>query len=132
MATHSYVIKRLGIASLARWGFAAGALVACLPAFACSAIFFTAAAALRAIVEGWRDVGISFLGQRLSLNLVQLLQLQSFADTLRTLAGLGVFGILVLWLALAAALGLIVALVLILLGLFYNLTGRLELELAEK
>ncbi len=132
MAAHSYVIKRLGIASLARWGFAAGALVACLPAFACSAIFFTVVAAVRRVVEGWRDVGIDFLGQRLSLNLVQLLQLQSLADTLRSLAGWGVFGILILWLALAAALGLVVALAVILLGLFYNLTGRLELELAEK
>ncbi len=132
MVSHSYVIKRLGLASLARWGFAAGALVACLPAFACSALFFTVAAGLRRVVEGWRDVGIEFFGQRLSLDLVRLLQLQSFADTLRSLAGLGVFGILALWLALAAALGLIVALTLLLLGLFYNLTGRLELELAEK
>ncbi len=132
MNSRTYIIKRLGLGSLARWGFAAGALVACLPAFACSAIFFTVVAAVRRIVESWRDVGISFFGQRLSLNLIDLLQLQSFADTLRTFSGLGVFGILLLWFALAAALGLIVAVVLILLGLFYNFTGRLELELAEK
>ncbi len=132
MATHSYVIKRLGIASLARWGFAAGALVACLPAFACSAVFFTVVTAVYRIVEGWRDVGFNLLGQRLSLNLVQALNLQSFAEMLRNVTGLGVFGILLLWFALAAALGLIVALAFILLGLFYNLTGRLELELAEK
>ncbi len=88
-------------------------------------------AAVRRVVEGWRDVGVSFLGQRLSLNMLDLLHLQSFAEVLRNLAGLGVFGILLLALALAALLGLIVALALVLLGLFYNLTGRLELDLQE-
>lgn len=83
-------------------------------------------------MESWRDVGISFLGQRLSLDLVQLLQLQAFLELLRALTGLGVLGILLLALVLAAALGLIVALTLMLLGLFYNLTGRLQLELVEQ
>jgi hypothetical protein len=130
--SRTFVIRRLGITSLARWGFVAGALVACLPAFACSALFFSVVAAVRRALEGWRDVGLTFLGQRLSLDLIQLLHLQTFADALNSLAALGVFGILLLWLMFAAALGLVVALSFMLLGLFYNLTGKLELELAEK
>ncbi len=132
MNSRTYVITHLGIASLARWGFAAGAIVACLPAFACSAVFFSILTAIFHTVESWHDVGLSFLGQRLSFDLVQALQLQSLVDLLQKLSALGVLGILLLWLGIAAAIGLIVALSFILLGLFYNFTGRLELQLAEK
>ncbi len=132
MPSRSYVIKRLGIGSLARWGFVAGALIACLPASVCSVIFFSIAAALRRLVETWRDVGVTVLGQRYSLDFVQLLQLRSFVDALRGIDALGILGILLLALVLAVAMGIVVGLSLVLLGVFYNFTGRLELELAEK
>lgn len=132
MPSRSYVIKRLGIGSFARWGFVTGSLVACLPAFACSAIFFSIVAALHRLVEAWREVGVTILGQRFTLDFVQLLQLRSFADALRSIEALGVLGILLLALVLATALGLVVALSFGLLGVFYNLAGRLEIELAEK
>ncbi|MGB8647474.1 MAG: hypothetical protein WCF84_19735 [Anaerolineae bacterium] len=130
--SHTYIVKHLGIGSLARWGLIAGALVACLPALACSALVFTMVATVRRIVEGWRDVGITVLGQRLGLNMVDLLQLQPFLDALRAVDALGVFGILLIGFAVAVALGVIVAITFALVGLFYNLTGRMELELAEK
>ncbi len=130
--SHTYVVRRLGIGSLIRWGLVAGAVVACLPALACSALFFSVVSALRSIIEGWRDVGVTLLGQRLALNMVDLLQLQQFLDALRALDAIGVFGILLLSLVLALALGIVVAIALALLGLFYNLTGRMELELVEK
>ncbi len=132
MNSRTYVITRLGIGSLARWGFAAGAVVACLPTFACSAVLYSILTAIYHVVAGWHDVGITFFGQRLSLDLVQELQLQPLVDLLQKLSGLGLFGILLFWLGLASAIGLIVALSFVLLGLFYNLTGRLELQLAEK
>jgi hypothetical protein len=132
LPTRSYVIKRIGISALARWGFAAGALVACFPAFGCSAIFFFITAAVHRIAEGWRDVGLTVLGQRLSLDFIQLLHLNSFAEALSSINGLGVLGILLLALVLALAMGVVVALSFVLLGVFYNLTGHLELELAEK
>ena len=83
-------------------------------------------------LASWHDVGISFFGQRLSLDLVNELQLQPLVDSLQALTGLGLFGILLLGLGLAAAIGLIVAFSFILLGLFYNLTGRLELQMTEE
>jgi hypothetical protein len=132
LPTRSYVIKRIGISALARWGFVAGALVACFPAFACSAILFSITAAVRRIVEGWRDVGLTVLGQRLSLDFIQLLNLNNFDQALSSINALGVLGILLLALVLAFAMGVVVALSFVLLGVFYNFTGRLELELAEK
>ncbi len=132
MSRHTYVVERLGIGSLARWGFAAGALVACFPAFACSGLFFVAVAAAHRTIESWRDVGVTLLGQRLALNMVDLLRLQYLLDWLRALDALGVLGILLLGMVFAAGLGALVALSFALLGLFYNFSGRMELTLIEK
>ena len=110
MSTHTYVVKGLGIGSLARWGFAVGALVACLPAFMCSLIAFAVSRSVHRIVEGWQDVGVTFIGQRLSLNMVDLLHLGQFLNVLRALDALGVFGILLLGMLLVALLGLLFAL----------------------
>ncbi len=132
MSSHTYVVKQIGIGSMARWGFAAGALVACVPAFMCSALFFAASESIRRIVEGWRDVGVTLLGQRLALNMVDLLHLEQFLNILRAIDALGVLGILLAGLILVALLGLFVALAFVLLGLLYNLTGRMELTMVEK
>jgi hypothetical protein len=131
MSTRAFVIRRFGIGSLASWGFVIGALAACLPAFLCSAIFFTLTSTVQRIVTSWRDVGISFLGQRLSLNFVDLLRLQNFYDALNTITALGWFGILLLALGIAALLGIFVALAFALFALLYNVTGRIKIELTE-
>lgn len=125
------VIRRFALGPLAQWGFVGGAVVACLPAFVCSWLGFTLIAALRRMLAGWRDVGIEVLGQRISFNLVEMLNLQSFSQTLAGIAGLGIFGLILAALALALVLGLFGALVMTALGLFYNATGRLQLELEE-
>lgn len=132
MNSRTYVVTRLGLGSLVRWGFAAGALVACFPALACSVLFFVLTASVHRTLEGWRDVGVTLLGQRLSLDLINLLHLDRFLDLLRAADALGVFGILLAGLLLSFASGLIAALALALLGVFYNATGRLELELRDK
>ncbi len=129
--SRALVIKRFALGPLAQWGFVAGALIACLPAFLCSWIFFTLIQALRGLLAGWRDVGFEVLGQRLSFNLVETLNLQEALQTLTNLAGYGVFGIFLLALFVAVLLGVFGALVLSLLGMFYNATGRLRLEVEE-
>ncbi len=131
MQTRALIIKRIALGSLAQWGFVAGIVIACLPAFVCSWIFFTLVQTLRGLIAGWRDVGIDFLGQRLSVNLVEVLKLQDALASLTNLASLGVFGIALVGLALAALLGVFGALVMTLLGLFYNATGRVRLEVEE-
>lgn len=132
MPTHSYVIRRFGLASLARWGFTAGVLVACLPAFTCSALFFSITSEVYRIVGGWHDIGLTILGQRLSLDFIQLLQLDQFADGLKTIQAFGVVGILLLAVVIAAAMGIIVALSFALLGALYNFSGRLKIELVDE
>jgi len=131
MQTRSLIIRRFALGPLAQWGFIAGALVACLPAFVCSWVFFTAVQGLRGLIASWRDVGFDVLGQRLSFNMVEMLQLQKALESLTSIAGYGVFGILLVALGIAALLGLFGALVLTLIGLFYNATGRLQLEVEE-
>lgn len=132
MQSRSFVIRRLGIASLARWGLVAGALVACLPSLVCSAIFFGLTAALRRVLDAWRAVGFNVLTQRVSLNLIELLQLQGLYDAVGNLTALGVFGILLLAVLFVVVLGAFAALTFALLGLFYNTTGRVEIELVER
>lgn len=131
MKTRSLIIKRFALGPLAQWGFVAGALLACLPAFVCSWIFFTTVQAMRNFVSGLRDVGLPVLGQRISFNLVDTLNLQSALKTLTDVAGYGVFGIVLSGLVIAVLLGAFGAAVLTLVGLFYNTTGRLELEVEE-
>lgn len=131
MHKRSLVIKHIGLSSLAQWGFVAGVVVACLPAFLCSWIFFTLIQSLRGLIAGWRDVGFEILGQRLSFNLVEMLNLQDALQTLTNLGGFGVFGILFLALLLAALLGVFGAAVMTLLGAFYNATGRIRLDVEE-
>lgn len=131
MKTRSLIIKRFALGPLAQWGFVAGLLVACLPAFVCSWIFFSAVQFLRNLVSGWRDVGVDVLGQRLSVNLVDTLNLQQLLKSLTDLTVLGVFGILLSAVVIAIVLGLFGAFVLTLVGIFYNATGRVQFEVEE-
>lgn len=131
MQTRELVIKRFALGPLAQWGFVAGVLIACLPAFLCSWVFFALVQSLRGLIAGWRDVGFEVLGQRLSFNLVEVLNLQGALETLTNIASFGVFGILLLALLVAALLGLFGALVVTLIGLFYNATGRIQVQVEE-
>lgn len=131
MKRRSLVIRRVGLGSLARWGFVAGALAACLPALACSWLLFTVTAGLRTLIAGWRDFGFEILGQRLSLNLVDLLNLQQVYDALTNISSLGVFGILLVAFGAALLLGGFAALVAAALGGLYNATGRVRIEADE-
>jgi hypothetical protein len=129
--SRALIIKRFPLGPLAQWGFVAGIVVACLPAFLCSWGFFSLVQSLRGLIAGWRDVGFDILGQRLSLNLVETLQLQNTLQTLTNIAAFGVFGIFLFAFLFAAVLGLFGAAVMTLLGLFYNTTGRIRVEVEE-
>ncbi len=130
MSPRTYTLRRIGLGSLFRWGLVGGVVVACLPGLVCSTVLFSVARSLGDLLASWRDVGITVLGQRVALNLIDLLHLNDFYNLLLQLAGFGVFGILLLTILLALALGIFSGVVLLLLGLFYNLTGRIDVELA--
>lgn len=131
MSTRSVVVRRIALGPLAQWGFIIGAVIACLPAFLCSWVFFTAAQALRNLLTSMRDIVIDPNFLKIHINLVDLLSLQSQQQNVSMVAGYGVLGIALVGLGLAILLGVFGALVTTLLGLFYNLTGRVELELEE-
>lgn len=131
MQNRALIIKRFALGPLAQWGFVGGALIACLPGFLCSWFLFSLAQAFKGVLGGWRDVGFEVLGQRLSFNLVQALKLENLLELLTNIAGFGIFGIFLLALVLAAGLGLFGAMVTTLLGLFYNATGRIRIEVEE-
>lgn len=131
MRVREVVIRRFALGPLAQWGFVTGVIIACLPSFLCSWLVFTLAGTLRVLIGSWRDVGFTVLGQRISFNLVDTLNLQNVLQTLNTVSALGIFGIVILFLVLSALLGIFGALVLTALGLFYNTTGRVRLELEE-
>lgn len=76
-------------------------------------------------------MGFEILGQRLSFNLVEMLNLQQALESLTNIAGFGIFGIVLAALLVAALLGLFGALVTTLIGMFYNATGRLELQVED-
>lgn len=128
MQQRTIVIRRFALGPLAQWGFIAGALIACFPALVCSWVFFSLVQGLRGLLYSWRDVGFEILGQRLSFNLLEMMQLQDFSQTLTGIAGFGVLGIVLLALLFALALGVFGALILLLLGAFYNSTGRLQVQ----
>jgi hypothetical protein len=128
MQKRAVVIRRFALGPLAQWGFIAGAVIACFPALVCSWAFFTLVQGLRGLLLSWRDVGFEILGQRLSFNLLEMMQLQNVSQTLTGIAGFGVLGIVFLALLFAVGLGVFGALVLLLLGAFYNTTGRLQVE----
>lgn len=131
MNRRELIIKRFALGPLAQWGFVAGVIVACLPAFLCSWVLFNLVSVFKGVIAGWRDVGVEVLGQRISFNLVELLNLQDLLQTSTTIAGFGIFGIFLLALGLAALLGLFGAAVLTVIGLFYNTTGRLQIEVED-
>lgn len=131
MSTRALIIRRFALGPLAQWGFVAGALIACLPAFVCSWLFFTLVQAARGLLASWRDVGFEILGQRLSFNMLEVLRLEDVLELLTNIASYGVFGIVLLGMLVAAALGIFGALVMILLGAFYNATGRLRVQVEE-
>lgn len=131
MISRTVTIKRFHLGSLALWGFIAAAAVACLPAFLCSWLFFTSLAAMQGVMAGWGEVGFSVLGQKIGFNLIQLLNLQGFYRTLTNVTALGGMGILFLAIAGVLLLGGFGALVILVLGAFYNATGRLQVDVEQ-
>lgn len=131
MTTRNVIVKHIALGPLAQWGFIIGGVIACLPAFFCSWLGFTVIQAVRNMLTGLRDVVIDPNFLNLHLNLVDLLHLQNQQQSVNTVAGFGVLGIALVGLGLVFLFGIFGALVTTLLGVFYNATGRVQLELEE-
>lgn len=131
-------VRRVDLVSLGKMGCLLGAVAAFLPSLLCGLLAMGAAVVLRDWLEGWQQASVGFnlplIGeQSFSFDLVEPLGLEGVLSTLQAITAASgvtlVFGVL----ALALVSGLLLAVIVTLVGLAYNLiastTGGLVVEM---
>lgn len=130
-----YQIRSLGLGSIFKFGCLLGGLFSILPAVVCGFGSLSLAAAMRRLLESWQRGGISILGQEIRIDLVDILRLEPLLHVLQRFDDLSIATLLLLILVGSLLGGLLLAILLWLLGLAYNvlaaLTGGLSLDLRE-
>jgi hypothetical protein len=127
-------IRRIHLASLGKMGCLLGAVAAFLPSLLCGLLALGLAGLLRGWLEGWQDLTISLLGQEVArVDLVQFLGLDGVLEISQTLASASGLVLVLAVLALALVSGFLLAMIVILVGLAYNLlasaTGGVLVEM---
>jgi hypothetical protein len=128
-------VRRIRLASLARFGCLLGAVAAFLPSLLCGLLSLGLAGWLRRWLEGWRPMTISLLGTEFALfDPIQLLGLESLLARLQALTSAWWLVLILGVLALALLSGALLAAIVALVGLVYNLiaaaSGGLVVELS--
>ena len=129
-------IQRLSLTSLGRMGCLLGAVAAFLPSLLCGLLGFAFAVLAGRWLESWQDLTIAFLGQELArIDLVTFLGLEGVLELLQKLASASVPVLLLVVLGMALIAGMILAVIIILTGLAYNLlaaaTGGVVVEMSS-
>ena len=127
-------IQRVSLPSLGKMGCLLGAVAAFLPSLLCGLLGVGLAGAVLEWLGGWQDLTISFLGQELaSFDLVQFFGLEELMGYLQGLTAVSVWVFLLAALLMALVAGAVLAVIIILVGLAYNLiaaaTGGLVVEM---
>jgi hypothetical protein len=127
-------IRRVSLASLGKMGCLLGVVAAFLPSLLCGLAGLLLANLARGWLESWQELTISFLGQEIaSIDLVRILGLEQVLSFLQTLASASVPMLFLVVLILALGSGAMLALIIALVGLAYNLlaaaTGGVIVEL---
>ena len=128
-------IERLNLASLGRMGCLLGVVVAFLPSLLCGLLGFAVAAMAGGWLESWQDLTISFWGQELArFDLIQFFGLDEVLAFLQTLSAVSVPVMLIVILGMALVSGIVLAVIIMLTGLAYNLlastTGGVVVEMS--
>jgi len=128
-------IERLSLASLGRMGCLLGAVAAFLPSLLCGLLVFALAALAGGWLESWQDLTISFVGQELArFDLINFFGLDGVLEFLQTLAAASVPIMLLVILGMAVIAGILLAVIIMLTGLAYNLlaaaTGGVVVEMS--
>ena len=131
------VIERFGLRSLGRMGCVLGVVAAALPSLLCGLLGVGLVRLLLGWLTSWQELSISFLGQELArFDLLQFLGLDNAVIWLQTVADVSLAALLLAVLAGALLSGALLALIVVLLGLAYNLlasaTGGLVVEMAAQ
>ena len=118
-------IQRVSLASLGKMGCLLGAVAAFLPSLLCGLLGMGLVHLVLQWLESWQELTISLLGQEIArFDLVQFIGLDKTLDFLQNLSAVsgGVLFLFVLGMALVA--GLLLAVIIVLVGLVYNLVAR--------
>ena len=132
-----YVVRRLSLSSIARYGCLLGGVAALIPSLLCGLAGLWGAAVMRRWLESWQEVRLNLLGRDLiTLDFISLLHLNGLLRALQSVDARFAVVALALILALALVIGLIVAVTVSLVGWTYNLvaaaTGGVEVQLVER
>ena len=131
-------VRRIDLASLGKMGCLLGTVAAFLPSLLCGLLVTGAAAVVHRWLESWQGASVGFelplIGeQSLSFDLVELLRLEGVLSTLEAVTAASAVTLVLVVLALAVVSGLLLAAIVALVGLAYNLvasaTGGLVVEL---
>lgn len=115
-------IRRIHLASLGKMGCLLGAVAAFLPSLLCGLLALGLAGLLSGWLEGWQDLTVSLLGQEVArVDLVQFLGLDGVLEIAQTLTAASGLVLVLAVLALALVSGFLLAMIVILVGLAYNL-----------
>jgi hypothetical protein len=128
-------IERLNLASLGKMGCLLGAVAAFLPSLLCGLLGFALAALAGDWLESWQDLTIAFLGQEIArFDLVSFFHLDGVLEFLQTLTAASVPVMLLVILGMALLSGILLAVIIMLTGLAYNLiasaTGGVVVEMS--
>jgi hypothetical protein len=127
-------VRRIQLGSLGKMGCLLGAVAAFLPSLLCGLLALGLAGLVRGWLESWQDLTISLLGQEIArVDLVQFLGLDGVLGLSQTLASASGLVLALAVLGLALVSGFLLAMIVILVGLAYNLlasaTGGIVVEM---
>ncbi len=129
-------IDRLNLVSLGKMGCLLGAMVAFLPGLLCGLLGFALTATAARWLESWKDLTIRLFGQEIArLDLVQFFGLDGVLELSQTLTAAPVPLMLLAILGMALVAGIVLAAIIMLAGLAYNLlasaTGGVVVEMRK-
>jgi hypothetical protein len=130
------MIRRVGLASLGKMGCLLGVVAAFLPSLLCGLLAVGAVGLLADWLGGWQELTINLLGQEVaSFDLIQFLGLEKVLEIAQVVTSASGAVLFLIVLALALISGACLALIVILVGLSYNLlavtTGGLVVEMEK-
>lgn len=127
-------VRRIAYSSLAKFGCLLGGVAMVLPGLVCGLGGVVLVRVLRVWLESWQQFNLSILGQNVgSFDLINALRLTALLERLRILDATGPLALLGVAVAVALLGGLLLAVIVVGVGLAYNvlawLTGGIMLEL---
>jgi hypothetical protein len=133
--TVKYTIRRISLAPLAKFGCLLGTLASLLPSLLCSLSALRLLSFVRRWLEGWQEGEMEILGFTATLDFVELLGLEPVLKLLQGIEPMSWTFLILAVVMMSVASGFLIALVVYVTGLGYNLlawlTGGLVVELRE-